>query len=141
MGVKLRYAHLADFASVDAGGKVTIVGLFGQIYDTMKVRPIPFPLFHIVAMFEASVTEGTDHRAQLQLIDQQKRTVLRKFDLPIRFGPMGRGQPLQAPLLLQLGPGVIAVPDLGAYEFRFLIDGKDVGGLPVAVTEPPPPPE
>lgn len=139
--MKLKFAHLADYAGVDASGKLTIVGLFGQVYDAMKVEPVPFPQFHIVAVFEARVTEGTDHKVQLQLIDQQKRTVLRKFDGAIRFGPTGRGLPLQAPMLLGFGPGVISVPELGTYEFRFLIDGKDVGGLPVTVTEPPPPPE
>lgn len=138
--MKLTFAHLADYASVDAGGKLTIVGLFGVIFDQMKVRPIPFPQFHIVSQFEAKVTEGTDHQVQVQLIDQQKRNVIRKFDGPIRFAPTGRGGPLQANLIMGFGPGAIAVPDLGTYEFRFMIDGKDIGGLPVLVIEPPPPP-
>jgi hypothetical protein len=138
--VKLKFAHLADYAQAEASGKLTIVGLFGVIFDQLKVRPIPFPQFHIVAQFEAKVTEGTDHRVQVQLIDQQKRTVLQRFDGAIRLAPSGRGGPLQANLLLAFGPG-LTVPDLGAYEFRFLIDGKDVGGLPIMVLEPQPPPE
>ena len=139
--VKLKFAHLADYAGVDSGGKLTIVGLFGAVFDAMKVRPIPFPQFHIVGVFEAKLTEGTDHQVQVQLIDQQTRTVLRKFDGAIRFSPMGRGQPLQAPMLLGFGPNVITVPQHGTYEFRFLIDGKDVGGIPVSVSDPPQPPE
>lgn len=139
--MKLKYAHLADYAGADASGKVTIVGIFDRIYDALKGRPIPFPQFHIVAVFEARVTEGTDHKVQLQFIDQKKRAILQKFDGTIRFGPTGRGLPLHAPLLLGFGPGAISVPDLGGYEFRFMIDGKDIGGLPVTVTEPPSAPE
>jgi hypothetical protein len=139
--VKLHYAHLADYAGVDSSGKLTIVGVFDTIWDRMKARPIPFPQFHIASVFDAKVTEGTDHRVQVQLIDQQKRTVLQRFDGQIRFAPSGRGGPLRANLLLGFGPSAISVPELGSYEFRFLIDGKDVGGLPVFVLEPPPPAE
>ena len=139
--MKLKYAHLADYAGADVSGKLTLVGLFDVIWDQLRVRPVPFPQFHIAAVFEAKVIEGTDHRVQVQLIDQQKRTVLQRFDGQIRFAPAGRGGPLQAHLLLGFGPGTITVPDLGTYEFRFLIDGKDVGvGLPVLVREPEPPP-
>jgi uncharacterized protein DUF6941 len=139
--VKLVYAHLADYAGVDAGGKLTMVGLFDTIWDRMKVRPIPFPQFHIASVFEAKVTEGTDHRVQVQLIDQRKRTVLQRFDGQIRFAPSGPGGPLRANLLLGFGPGAITVPELANYEFRFLIDGKDVGGVAVTVLEAPPPAE
>lgn len=39
----LRFAHLADYASADASGKLTVVGVFDFIWDNLKQRPIPFP--------------------------------------------------------------------------------------------------
>ena len=134
--MELKFAHLSDYAAVDAAGKLTIVGQFGVVYDQLKLRPIPFPPFYIVAVFHAHVTEGTDHQIRIHLVNSDGGTVLPPFEGKLKFAPLGKGKPLHANLIVGFGPG-LTVPDLGDYEFRFLIDNRDVGELSVSVVEPP----
>jgi len=133
--MQLKFAHLADYVGVDAAGKLTIVGQFGLVYDQLKARPIPFPPFYIVAVFQAHVTEGTDHQVRIHLVNSDGGPVLPPFEGQLKFAPSGKGKPLQANLIVGFGPG-LTVPDLGDYEFRFVVDGRDVGELSVSVVEP-----
>src|SRR5947207_8108854 len=59
--MELKFALLADYATADAAGKLTIVGVFGVVNDVVRVTPIPLPQFWIVAVFNAHVAEGTEH--------------------------------------------------------------------------------
>jgi hypothetical protein len=42
----IKYAHICEFARVDAGGTVTIVGIFDAIH--VHAVPARFPLMHII---------------------------------------------------------------------------------------------
>jgi uncharacterized protein DUF6941 len=131
----LKFAHLADYAAADVSGKLTIVGQFGIVYDQLKARPIQFPPFYIVAAFQAHVTEGTEHQVRIHFVNSDGQPVMAPFEGPLKFAPSGKGKPLQAHLIVGFGLG-FSVPDLGDYEFRFVVDGRDVGELSVAVVEP-----
>lgn len=136
--MELRFAHLADYATVDSGnGKLTLVGVFDVVWDMLQQRPIPFPLCFLVASFSASIAQGTEHQLEIELVDADEKAVHRSHPLPILFRPYGPGYPLRAQLAVPIPPGAISVPELGDYRFRFLIDGSEVGDLPVLVIEPP----
>ena len=133
----LRYAHLADFASVDANGKLTIVGAFDIVWVGAPVRPIPFPPFYLVAGFEASIVEGADHEVEIQLMNEDEEPCSGLLKGPLQLRAHGVGLPSVGQAVLGFGPGVVGVPELGDYHFRFRVDGHDVGTARVSVLAPP----
>lgn len=134
--MELRYAHIADFASADSGGKLTVVGAFDIIWDHLKQRPIPFPPFYLVAGFEASVAEGANHTFAIQLVDDDENPLSPTIEGPLQFRANGVGHPARANTLIGFGPGAVGVPELGDYYFTFAVDGKSAGRLCVSVLAP-----
>jgi hypothetical protein len=134
--VRLKFAHLADFATVGNNGKLIVVGIFATIYDQMKAKPIPLPPFHLVAVFDAHVTEGTSHELVVRFVDGDGKSMFPDFQGPIKFQPAGKGRPMEANVLIGFGPGTVKVPEHGDYEFRFQVDGRDAGGVTVTVAPP-----
>lgn len=135
--MNLRFAHLADYASTDSSGKLTVVGAFDIVWDALKKRPIPFPPCYLVAAFAASLAEGTDHAIAVDLVDADETSVMPTITGQAKFRPFGPGYPLRANLILGFGPEALTVPELGDYSFRFSVDGTVVGETPVSVLEPP----
>lgn len=133
--MRLKYAHLADYASA-SGGKLTLVGVFANVIDQLKVRPIPFPQFHLVAVFEGHISEGTEHNVMVRFLNEDGQPSGIEFSGDIKFAPTGRGRPIEANLLVGFPAGLISVPDHGDYEFRFQVDGHDIGGVTVSVVPP-----
>jgi hypothetical protein len=133
--MELRFAHLADFATADASGKLTVVGVFDIVWDNLKQRPIPFPSSHLVAAFAASVAEGSQHQLEIQFVDADEKPVMPPIRAGMVFKPFGPGYPLRAQVIIGFGPGVVRVPDLGDYHFRFLVDGHELGRTQVSALE------
>jgi len=138
--MELRFAHLADFASVDGSGKLTIVGIFDIVWDRTGQRPIVFPPCHLVAAFAGSVAEGSAHTAAVALVDADETVVWEGLQAQLQFTPFGPGYPLRAQFVLGFVPGVLTVPDHGDYHLVFRIDGHTVGEIGVSVLAPPPAP-
>lgn len=136
--MELRFAHLADFATADSAGKLTIVGVFDIVWDQLKKRPIPFPPCYLVAAFATSLAEGTEHELEIRFVDADETPVMDSVKARLQFRPFGPGYPLRAQVLIGFGPETLRVPDLGDYDFRFHIDGAPVGDISVSVIEPPP---
>ena len=42
----IKYAHICEYARVDAGGTVTIIGIFDAIH--VQACPVRFPLMHVI---------------------------------------------------------------------------------------------
>ncbi len=85
--MELRFSHLADFATVDASSKPTIVGIFDRVMCQPNQSPIPFPGFHLVASFEASISEGAEHELEIAFINEDEetqRTSCERSDLSLR---------------------------------------------------------
>lgn len=135
--MELRFAHVADFASVDSGGKLTIVGVFDIVWDGAGARPIPFPPFYLVAAIEASIAEGADHEIEICLVDDDEVAQAGIIKGSIQLRSQGVGHAARGHLLIGFGPGVIQVPDLGDYYFQFRVDGKQLGAIRVSALAPP----
>jgi hypothetical protein len=136
--LELKFALLADHVNITREGKLNLIGEFDKLF-AQKV-PAMHPMIFLVARFEASVSEGTEHRFAIGLYDEDGQAVLPKSPpIPMRFETQGRGRPLRAQVITQLGG--VRFPKYGAYEFHLLIDGREMGVIPISVTEPPPPPE
>jgi hypothetical protein len=134
--MELRFALLADYAAADASGKLTVVGSFDIVWDMMKQRPIPFPPCHLVAAFVASLIEGAEHDLEIKLVDADENPVAESITGKLQFRPFGPGYPLKSNVIIGFGPGALTVPEVGDYHFQFLVDGKQLGDIPVAVLEP-----
>ena len=127
--MELRYAHIADFASVDASGKLTLVGVFDFVWDALGVRPIPFPPFYLVAAFEGSVAEGAEHEIEIRLVDDDEQPMSAVIKGQLQLRSQGVGHLARGHVMIGFGPGVIAVPELGDYYFQFKVDGVKLGQI------------
>lgn len=136
-GMELRFAHIADFVSIDANGKLTIVGAFDIVWHSAGTRPILFPPFYLVAAVEASIAEGADHEIEILLVDDDEKIHGRaiKGQLPLRS--QGPGHLARGNLVIGFGSGVVSVPDYGDYYFQFRVDGVKLGQVRVSVLEAP----
>jgi hypothetical protein len=141
MSVLLHFAHMADYVTRDFQGKLIVLGIFEAIQDHMGVRPIPFPGFHLVVGLSASVADGTDHVLEIRVIDGNGDEVGQRQQVPFQLRTNGQGYRMRGVIDLQIAPGGLSVPELGDYEFRFLVGGEDIGGADIVVQAPLPPPE
>lgn len=135
--MELRFAHIADFASVDASGKLTIVGAFDIVWDRAGVRPIPFPPFYLVAAVEGSIAEGADHDIEICMVDDDEQTQGGVIKGNLQLRSQGAGHLARGHLLIGFGPGLISVPDLGDYYFQFKVDGVKLGQVRVSALAAP----
>ena len=135
--MELRFAHIADFATVDASGKLTIVGAFDVVWDALGVRPIPFPPFYLVAAFEGSVAEGSEHEIEIRLVDDDENPRAGVIKGKLQLRSQGVGHPARGYLMIGFGPSVISVPDLGDYYFQFRVNGTKLGDVRVSALATP----
>lgn len=135
--MELRFAHLADFASADSSGKLTVVGIFDIVWDRAGVRPIALPPFYLLAKFEASIAEGADHEIEITLVDDDENAQGSTIKGTLEFRTHGVGHPAQSHLLIGFGLGAVSIPDTGDYHFRFRVAGKDVGSVRLSALTPP----
>lgn len=131
--MELRFAHLADFATVDASNKATVVGIFDRIFCPPDASPIPLPPFHLIASFEASIAEGAEHRLEIAFVNDDEELVGPKFDGALQFRASGIGHPAQASAIIGFPPGAIQVAAAGDYYFRFRVDEVERGRTRVTV--------
>ena len=134
--MKLRFAHLADYAATDSGGKLTLVGAFDVIWDVLKARPIQFPACYLVVSLEASIAEGAEHELHIRLVDDDEQQHGNGIVGRFRLRAQGPGHPARAHLIFGFPAGVIQVPAPGDYYFRVDVDGSPVDQLLISVLEP-----
>ncbi len=131
--MKLKYAHLADYAGAGANGKMTVVGIFDHVFTAPGISPVPFPPCHLLAVFEASVAEGSDHRIRARILNADEEAAGFQLDGELTFYATGPGHPMRAVLSVGLGPGVLSVPAPGDYCLAFWVDGARIGEAPFSV--------
>jgi hypothetical protein len=132
--VKLRFGTLCDYAGDGANGKLLIVNVFDTVWDNLKVRPVPFPPCYLVALFEASIVEGSQRPLTVRFQTADGNDVLPPVTIPLRLVPQGPGRLSKGNLAIGLMP--FSVPDLGEYVFAFYSDQDQLGTVDVYVQEP-----
>jgi hypothetical protein len=133
----LKLLAFAEYAAVTQENKLIVAGIVDQV--EVRRRPgapaqpdgaivaLPLPPLYLVAILEASISEGTVHQAALRLLDQDHQPLAD----PVQLGqwtfivnPFGRPMRFQA--VVHLG-GVAVPPGTSDYEFQLLIDGEPIG--------------
>ena len=104
--MRLKFAHFADFVTLDHRQKLVIVGIFDRFITLVQTGPIPLPTCQVVAALEATVLEGTNHHVEVRITDPDGRDLLSpRLTLPVHFGSSGPGRMLQGLVVLNLVGG------------------------------------
>lgn len=132
MAMILRFGLLADYATVGAGGKATIVHTFDQLRPTPEKIGQPIPPCFLVARIEGSIADAGSHTLRIRLHDSDENVlpveiVLEEFTL----GITGPGLPLARQIIVPMEG--IPMPQLGDYEFVFNVDEVEIGRVPFYV--------
>ena len=127
--MNLDFAFIADAATVDGGGKLSVLGIFDRI------RARDFPARHgrisLVMRLAAAADDAGAHEADIRLTDPEGGQVLR-LDGTLRVGdapPASTGITTRVPHVLNLDGISFKMP--GTYEFEIRIDGELVAKLPL----------
>lgn len=130
--MEIDFAVLADAATVDAAGKLNVLGVF----DRIQARE--FPARHgrisLVMRFSAGVGEAGAHQVEIRLRGPGERELLR-LDGRMELGAAPRQIPegIKMPQVLNLDG--IAFPEPGLYSFEILVDGDRIHSVPLQLEE------
>jgi len=129
-------ALLADAATVDAAGKLNILGVFDRI--SASQFPAQHPHISLVLRFSASLTEAGGHKVAIVLSDPDGGEVLRlDGDIHVGAGPAAAGGRVRVPQVVNMERLVFNRP--GRYAFDVSVDGEHHVSVPLFLHGATPP--
>jgi len=129
--MQLAYAILADAAEISANGKISMLG--GEVTEiTAPVFPaFPIHLAFIVKLLLQPEDSQKEHLLQIKVASSAPSL---QPDVEMPFMPQDTGErPLKFLIVIQ--SPITVFPQPGVYEFRFLVDGMDLGSTVVRLKE------
>ena len=129
-------ALLADAATVDASGKLNILGIFDRI--SASGFPAQHPHVSLVLRFGASLNEAGDHKVEIVLRDPDGGEVVRlDGDIKVGLGPPATGGRIRVPQVINMERLVFQRP--GRYSFDVGVDGEHQVSVPLYLHDAGPP--
>jgi hypothetical protein len=130
--MEIDLALLADAATVDASGKLNILGVFDRI--SVPRFPVQHPHISLVLRFGAGMNEAGTHRVEILLADPDGATVV-KMDGELKVGPgsPATGGRVRVPQIVNLERLPLKMP--GQYSFNVSVDGEHHVSVPLQVHE------
>lgn len=131
--MEIDLALLADAATIDASGKLNILGIFDHL--SAGSFPARHPRMVLILRFSAGMRESGPHTVQIELKDAEGRQLMH-IDGEMQLGPgsaMDAGA-MSVPHILNLD-GVV-LPQPGRYGFDVQVDGEHQVVVPLTVTGP-----
>jgi hypothetical protein len=126
-------ALIADAATIDSSGKLSILGIFDRIGTSSF--PAQHPHMVLVLRFIAAVNEAGKHQITIALKDPAGREVVGvDGEMQLGLGLAGGGSGIRVPHVLHLDGLVFPVPGLYAFDVR--VDGEHHASLPLTVYGP-----
>jgi hypothetical protein len=127
-------ALLADAATVDAAGKLNILGVFDRI--STGGLPVQHPHMVLVLRFSAGVGEIGKHVVEISLRDPRGQRVV-QLNGDMQLGPTreAAAEGMKVPHILHLDGIVFPTP--GRYSFDVVIDGQHHVSVPLHVSGAP----
>ncbi len=121
-------ALLADAATVDASGKLNILGIFDRI--SASRFPAQHPHVALVLRFTASAKEAGGHSVEIHLSDPEGKEVLRlSGEISVAPGSGGAGGRAVVPQIINMER--IVFPKPGRYAFDVSLDGEHKVSVPL----------
>lgn len=126
-------ALIADAATIDSSGKLSILGIFDRIGTASF--PARHPHMVLVLRFMAALNEAGTHEIGITLRDPAgKQVVGIDGEMQLGPGPASSGGGIRVPHVLHLDGLVFPLP--GQYAFDVRIDGQHLVSVPLAVYGP-----
>lgn len=129
--MEIDLALLADAATIDASGKLNILGVFDRIQSG------DFPARHgrvaLVLRFSGGMQEAGEHEVAIRLVGPDGDEVVGlDGTLQVGPGPGAVGGAIRVPHVLNLDG--LVFPSAGSYTFEIRVDGEHHLSLPLAVS-------
>ena len=128
--MQLEIFTLCD-AATEHAGKLNIIGTF----DSLRAfeAPISHPQCAIAGRLRFAEFEEGEHRVVLTFADEDGNIVMPKFDstLAVKFSPGQRTVTSHFVILIQQ----VRLPKFGEYTIDMAVDGRQLGSLPLYVTQ------
>jgi hypothetical protein len=126
--MEIDLALLADAATVDASGKLNILGIFDRI--STSGFPAQHPHIALVLRFTASVKESGTHSVVIRLSDPEGKEVLSlNGEIMVPPGSAGAGGRMAVPQIINMDR--IVFPRPGRYAFDISLDGEHGVSVPL----------
>jgi len=123
-------ALLADAATIDASGKLNILGIFDRL--SAGSFPVQHPHLVLILRFSAGVQEMGRHRVQIRLRDPANKEAMHiDGEMQLGAGPRALAQGVKVPHILHLDGLVFS--GAGSYFFEVLVDGEHHVSVPLTV--------
>jgi hypothetical protein len=132
--VNVALAVVCDHALIDQAGKLSVIGIFERIW--VERFPAVHPRLHLVLRLKGRRTEIGEHAIVIQLLDPDRREVLRG-DGAVQIGEPPAG-------VTEVEAGAVLTFDVpldrpGTYHFAITVDGQPAADVPVSVSQMPAP--
>lgn len=128
--MELDLAVLADAATMDASGKLNLLGVFDRIQS--REFPVRHGRIALALRFSATPEEVGVHDVAIHLVGPSERELLRLDGrMELRTSPGGGSEGMRLPQILNLDG--IVFPEPGDYTFRILVGGRQVSSLGLTV--------
>jgi hypothetical protein len=134
--MEIDLALISDAATVDAAGKLNILGVFDRI--STRGFPAQHPHISLVLRIAASINEGGDHTVEIVLKDPDGREVVPPMSGKIKIGPgpAAVGGRVRIPQVVNLEH--LVFPKEGRYSFDISIDGEHQTSVPLLLHDASP---
>ena len=128
---------VADYANVDQGGKLNVLGAFGRIYAPQF--PAVHASLHLVVKLGADFEDfGKSHVLHVHFRDADGKVLLALPGMNFTVNPHAAPLP-EVNFIVQVQR--LLLPTAGQYDFEILVDEDVIGVLPIAVEQLKPPQE
>ncbi len=121
----IRYAHICEYARIDQGGVVSIIGIFDTVY--VPSVPANFPFMHVITSLSGQRGEKFQFLTRLAAPDGTVLQSAPAVDIAINQDDASTSQ--------INGYVGLVFPVLGVYSFEFLIDQVVVHTIPFRVVQ------
>jgi len=126
-------ALLADAATIDAAGKLNILGIFDHL--STATLPAQHPHMVLILRFSSSVQEIGPHQVTISLRDPRGAEAMHiDGEMHLGPGPGVVGEGVKVPHILHLDG--LVFPTAGRYGFDVSVDGEHHVSVPLMVSGP-----
>lgn len=124
--LQLDFAVIADYALIDQGGKLSVIGIFQHVW--VQAFPALHPRTHLVLRLRGKRTEIGEHRVSIRFTDQKGN------ELMGGEGAVQLGEPPAGITEMEAGAVLVfdvPLPEPGLYHFEIDVDDAPVARVPL----------